>query len=237
MQKLMKYISIFSFLGLISTSWISCTKDSDITDATEMGPGSNNNWENSCACLNEIYPVQNLNQTEIEALLFMREEEKLARDVYAHFYKTWDHHVFDNITNSEDQHISLVSCLMEKYDLEEQEAYLKEGVFLNDHLRELYENLISIGEKSLVDAFYVGATIEDVDIYDLENYDIPEIDNADIQAVFAELTKGSRNHMRAFTKNLTNLGTTYEAQYIDKDQLDSIINSSKETNEIICTGN
>lgn len=42
-----------------------------------------------------------LNAAEIEGLLFMREEEKLAHDVYLALYAKWGLPIFQNIAQSE----------------------------------------------------------------------------------------------------------------------------------------
>lgn len=208
---------------IIFTSINSCTKDDNLEPAvTEQGLGTNVNWENTCGCMNDLYPFENLSIEERKALLFMREEEKLAKDVYEYLYEKWDHHVFDNISISENQHISIVLCLMDKYDIDDIAADQGEGEFVNEELQALYNRLIDQGSNSIIDAFTVGATIEDVDIRDLEAYDYVVIDNKDIQAAFYELAKGSRNHMRAFIKNLGNLGATYEAQFIEHEALGDI---------------
>lgn len=49
----------------------------------------------------------------------MREEEKLARDVYLELYETWDLPVFYNIAQSEQTHMGAVKTLIEKYNLKD----------------------------------------------------------------------------------------------------------------------
>jgi hypothetical protein len=74
----------------------------------------------------------------------------------------------------------------------------------------------------------VGATIEDLDIFDLNNW-LTKVDNQDIQFVYQNLNKGSRNHMRSFYGQVVNAGGTYTAQFITQAELDAIINSTNET--------
>ncbi len=45
-------------------------------------------------------PLEDLSQAEVEGLIFMREEEKLARDVYIAMYALGYSRVFDNISKS-----------------------------------------------------------------------------------------------------------------------------------------
>jgi hypothetical protein len=87
---------------------------------------------------------------------------------------------------------------------------------------------VAQGNASVLDAYKVGATIEDLDIFDLKNA-LTTIDNQDIKLVYDMLTKGSRNHMRSFYKNILNVGSTYTPQYITQAEFDAIINSPMET--------
>ncbi len=73
----------------------------------------------------------------------------------------------------------------------------------------------------------VGATIEDLDIKDLQEAAV-QTDKQDIIAVYANLERGSRNHMRSFTKNITRLGGTYTPEYISQSEYDAIISSENE---------
>ena len=57
-------------------------------------------------------PASDLSTTEAEALVFMREEEKLARDVYQLLYAQWGQKVFSNIAVSEQQHMDAVALLL-----------------------------------------------------------------------------------------------------------------------------
>ena len=81
-------------------------------------------------------------------------------------------------------------------------------------LTDLYQTLTEEGSKDLGAALIVGATIEDLDIADLMSHlEDDAINNADVHKVFNALTRGSRNHLRAFTKLLNNQGLTYAPAY------------------------
>ncbi|MEQ8703221.1 MAG: DUF2202 domain-containing protein [Phaeodactylibacter sp.] len=180
-----------------------------------------------CNCLNEKFPTEALSEAEAGALVFMREEEKLARDVYLSLFERWETRVFSNIAKSEQQHMDAVLCLIEKYELQDPVGTNPTGVFQNENLQALYTTLTETGSESLEAAFIVGATIEDLDINDL-NQEIATADNEDLIAVFNELNRGSRNHLRAFMKNLTNIGATYAPQYISEDLFAEITLSETE---------
>ncbi len=188
-----------------------------------------------CTCLSTTLPKEDLSNAEIEALMYMREEEKLARDIYLHFTGLWDTPVFSHIATSEQRHMDAVLCLVNKYDLTDPVGDNGMGVFENATLHELYNTLISDGETGLKEALTVGARIEDLDIYDLMQIVADqEVDNADINTVFDNLMRGSRNHLRAFTSNLETLGVTYTPQYITQEIYAAILAGDWETGNGLC---
>jgi hypothetical protein len=179
----------------------------------------------------EATPVSALSTTEAEALVFMREEQKLARDVYQLLYAQWGQKVFNNIATSEQQHMDAVALLLARYNLPDPAANSATGVFADPALQQMFNTLMSQGQTSLVAALTVGAIIEDLDIQDLQ-LRIAATDNADIALVFNALMKGSRNHMRAFISQLTKQGATYTPQYISQAEFDAIVNSPRETGAV-----
>ncbi len=179
----------------------------------------------------DALPPSDLSATEASALVFMREEEKLARDVYQLLYTQWGQKVFSNIAASEQQHMDAVALLLTRYNLPDPAAATATGVFQDPHVQELFNALMAQGQTSLIAALTVGATIEDLDIQDLQTR-IAATDNADIALVFNELMKGSRNHLRSFVSQLTAAGVSYTPQYITQAEFDAIINSPKETGRV-----
>jgi len=145
-----------------------------------------------------------LTEDEEEALLFMREEEKLARDVYSVLAEKWlELAIFANIAASEQKHMDAVLNLLDKYGLEDPSEDKKIGEFYNEDLQALYDDLVEAGKESLVDALNVGIKIEEKDILDLQGY-LSLTYKKDIKQVFENLLEGSKNHFDAFDRNLEN---------------------------------
>ena len=166
-----------------------------------------------------------LNDADKEALIFMREEEKLAHDVYLEMYELWGMRIFQNISRSEQSHTEAVKTLLDGYGVPDP-ATGEVGVFTNPNLQVLYNDLVAQGSQSLPDALLVGAAIEEIDILDLEER-LAQTDNADIQHVFENLLKGSGNHLRAFTSTLmTQAGESYQPQYMSIDSYQAIVGES-----------
>ena len=184
--------------------------------------------------LDGIEPAE-VNQTERELLLFIREEEKLARDVYITLNNKWGDqtNVFENIRKAEQTHTDLIQELLERYDIPDPVTNEDEvGKFENQDLQDLYDKLINKGERSLEDALEVGATIEDYDIKDLED-SIVQTDNEDFKVVFQGLIDGSDNHMRGFLKALSQekgYSSTnpdlYKPQFISQERYDQIFETN-----------
>ncbi len=189
------------------------------------GSGGNSGYFYNMAPYINSLPYQEISEAEKQALLHMREEEKLARDVYRTLYERWELRVFSNIAASEQRHMDAVKILLLKYNIEDPVKDDSVGVFSNPEMTKLYEELVAKGLQSPADALMVGATIEDLDIYDLQKC-LLKVDNTDIVFVFSNLKKGSENHIRAFTRILKNqYGITYKAQYITQEELDLILSS------------
>lgn len=174
----------------------------------------------------EISNGDDLSQQEIDNLQFLKEEEKLARDVYLFSYDLYGEQIFKNISNSEQSHINSASVILEKYNIQDL-SFEERGKFSNDILQELYNDLTDLASKSLEDALIAGATIEDLDINDLNNF-IINTTHEDIEDMYQKLNCGSRNHLRGFIKNLENLGVSYDPQFISLEEYDAIINGSHE---------
>jgi hypothetical protein len=172
-------------------------------------------------------PTGELSDVEVEGILFMREEEKLARDVYLTLYDQWEMQVFSNIAGSESTHMEAVKTLIDRYELTDPVEGRDVGEFANQELQALYDQLVEQGSKSLVDALTVGAEIEEIDILDLEEH-IAQTDKVDIQRVYENLMRGSRNHLRAFVSSLEQQGTTYEPSYLSSEQFEDILHSGVE---------
>ena len=173
-------------------------------------------------------PQSSLSAVEKTDLLFMREEEKLARDVYLTLYETWRLAVFSNIASSEQSHMDALLKLLRMYRLPDPAAGNAIGEFTNPTLQSLYDTLMEKGRLSALDALQVGGIIEETDMRDLVGA-IERSDNADIDATYENLLCGSRNHLRAFARNLESMtGQPYAAQVIPQDEVDAILNSPLE---------
>lgn len=210
----MKTIALL--ISVLTMLFSSCKKDDSNTPSQNI------------ASQIKAYPSEPLSANETTSILYMREEEKLAHDVYITLHHKWGTNIFSNIASSEQTHTDAVLELIKKYGLTDPVGSKGVGVFADTTLQKIYNQLVSQGNISALEAYKVGATIEDLDLFDLGQWST-KVDNQDIKFVYQNLANGSRNHLRSFYSQVLGAGGTYSAQYISQTELESIINSPKET--------
>lgn len=214
----------------------SCTDDPASVESTTVGPTSStepveptsipaptstSTWTDPASI------SSSLTDEEIAGLMWMREEEQLAHDVYVVLGELWNLRIFDNISSAETTHIEAVSGLLDVYGLDDPAAGNETGTFTDPALQRLYDQLVEDGSRSLEAALEVGALIEELDIVDLVARSAAT-DNPDISAVYANLERGSRNHLRAFVSQLDSRGVTYTPTQLDPATFDAIVSSDTE---------
>ena len=170
----------------------------------------------------ELAVAASLSATEASDLTFQREEEKLARDVYLTLYDTWDARIFSNIaTRAEQRHTDVMKMLLDKYLLPDP-AQPGIGTFTNSALQSKYAELVAKGLVSYVEALYVGAFIEELDMVDLQHA-IDNTTRVDLRTAYRNLMEGSKNHLRAFVSSLDLQGITYAPVLLSRELYDAII--------------
>jgi len=200
------------------------------------GWGTGSGAGGNCAAVVAELPRQEVDASEAADLRFMREEEKLARDVYRALEDRWGVRAFHNISQAEQQHMDATLALLSKYEIDDPVGADSEGTFVDPRLQQLYSDLVAKGQRSVVDALEVGATIEDLDLADLDRM-LGRTDNEDIGTVYQNLSKGSRNHLRAFVGLLDDQGATYTPQYLSPGMFQQIVDSSWERGRVDARGN
>ena len=167
-----------------------------------------------------------LSSAERDGITYTREEEKLARDTYAALGATDP--VFANIGASEQTHMDAVGTLLARYGVEDPAAGKAAGRFESPVLQSLYDSLVAKGSGGAVVAFEVGVEIEELDIRDIERLKQSSA-HTDLDKVFDNLTRGSRNHLRTFYAKLLAAGGSYAPKYLDAATFQGIVSSPMET--------
>jgi hypothetical protein len=149
----------------------------------------------------KMQSVASLTEQEKTDLVHMREEEKLARDVYQKLLDRWKLKIFVNIRESEQLHMDQIKVLLDRYGVDDPVSPDEGGVFTDSELQSLYTELVQKGEVSIGDALEVGIAIEELDIKDLDTA-IKNTTRRDIRNVYSSLQEASGNHLDAFTNAL-----------------------------------
>ncbi len=169
--------------------------------------------------------METITASDKDALLFMLEEEKLARDTYSYLADLWSINQFANIKKSEQSHMNAVENLLIQYKIAH--TILPSGEFANQDLQKFYNQFVIDGAISVANAYQIGATIEDLDIVDLQT-NINASSNTCIISVFKSLQCGSRNHLRSFVLGIENIGESYIPQFLAQVDYDAIISGNQE---------
>ncbi len=167
-------------------------------------------------------PLPEISEADVTALSFMREEEKMARDVYIALYEVWQTPIFASISKAEQQHMDQIKSVLDSYELPDP-ASEEMAVFTNPDLQALYDSLVERGRTSQIEALHVGALIEEVDIADLQNA-IAETENPVLENMYTNLMNASYNHLRGFVRNIEYLDYVYQAQHLSQEEVDDILN-------------
>ncbi|MCU7852468.1 MAG: DUF2202 domain-containing protein [Candidatus Thiodiazotropha sp. (ex Monitilora ramsayi)] len=188
-----------------------------------------------------------LDFNEATHMIFMREEEKLARDVYTKLGTLYpDSVVFGKIDNSEQQHTDAVKNLLASYGIDDPNTNDNVGIFTGaaygDYFTEKYDYLVTLASASELDALYVGAFIEELDMFDItqcpkviieQDNGIDDVascglaytDQKDIRNLYESLLDGSKSHLRAYVRAIESVigRGGYTAQVLPQEEVDEIL--------------
>jgi len=231
MKTSMKSLVVSSFMVASLLVVSSCQKDAMNSEnvqyadvLTVSGDGTTSVIEANLK--SALIETSALTDSELASLLKMKDEEKLARDVYSVLSQKWGGQVFANISAAENNHLNAIVLLLTNYGATDT-SIGQAGIFTDAAVQSLFNDLIAKASVSVEEANKTGALIEEMDIKDLTEA-LTTITNENITLVFDSLLKGSRNHLRAFNMQLTNLGLTYTPVFISQDEYTQIVTSAME---------
>ena len=180
-------------------------------------------------------------------LVFTCEEEKLARDVYRVLGRRFPEIAsFAVMAENKEASNCAVHELLQKYRVSVPRVNRNVGVFswgiYGRYFTEKYMVLTGQGSSSPLNALYVGAFIEELNIHDINQcpkaiVDISNgineasacgmqyTDNPDVQGMYEELLDESREHLRLLVSDIERIiGTgNYQAQVLHQEEVEAII--------------
>ncbi len=221
---------IYLFTSFLTIGMIACEKSDTLQDDilnNDVEIISVNADGSTSFLTNNLCPVfdttAELSADEIEFLYAVREDEKLARDVYTQFLTKFNLKTFSNIAKAEATHISAVEKLFYFYSIA-YPAVGPVGEFNDSSRKAYYDNLINRGTTAL-EAFKATAYLEEKDIADYTTV-LVNIQNPNIKMVIENLIKGSMNHLKASVRQIEVLGGTYTPSFLTQEKYNEILNSN-----------
>lgn len=213
-----------SLVALLGASLAACGDANGPANA--QGNGMNTADAGAAATPADTPATSALSAEQSAALRALREEENLARDVYTAVGA--GRMIFANIAASEQSHTDAVRVLLARYGVPDPGAGRAAGTFESAAFQALYASLVAQGQTSSVSALQVGAEIEELDIRDLRVMRAL-FTQPDVLATLDLLEQGSRNHLRAFWRQLQSSGASYTPRHLDMESFAAIINSASES--------
>lgn len=193
------------------------------------GPGNGGGHGNGggmSMCDPDDFTIGALDTAEAAEVVFMREEEKMARDVYKTLFTEHKRRVFSNIAQSEQQHMNSMRDMIALYGLTDPITSESDiGTFVDPDLQQAFTDLTTKGKLSLIDAFEVGAYIEELDIVDLRDA-IAATDEGMLQCAYGNLLTASYNHLRAFVRNIERNNGEFVPQVLDPLDVEDIFDGA-----------
>ena len=163
-----------------------------------------------------------LTAREKDGLLFIWEEEKAARDLYNGLYEKNNMTIFLDLVRSESSHMDQARAVMEKHGLAVPPD--DPGIFQNQTLQEMHDQLLAEGLQSDQDALTVAAVFEEISIVDLEK-ELSASQAEDVRTVYEGLLAGSRKHLRSYVSDLKDQGIEYQPRYLEAEEFQEIVKS------------
>lgn len=173
----------------VGTAGVASARPDGVTDGWPGGP---NRAGDPVAAV-----TVDLTEEEVAGLVFTREEEAMARDLYEAFADLYpEAEIFSRIATSEQRHFDAIGNVIDRYGIDDPSTG-EAGVYVDEDVQELYDDWLADGSPSLQAAYEVGVELETVDIEDLQAL-IDATDNTMLDRVYSNLLAGSENHLAAF---------------------------------------
>jgi hypothetical protein len=167
-------------------------------------------------------PNAPLGESDRRTLLYVSEQEKLARDLYASLSETWRLDVFHTTSGSEDIHADALRTLLARYRLPDPSQGLGRGEFTSVDLAERYDDLIARGRFSPVEALKAAASVEELEIQDIGSR-LRRVQAPELQNVLENVVASDKHHLRSLVVALRRLGHTYAPSRLPREQFDTIL--------------
>lgn len=160
---------------------------------------------------------------EAADLAYLRGTGKLARDLFLRFAEAWGREPFPAAAIAGQNDMDAVLRMLRKYRVGDPAPGTPVGEFADAELQALYTTLLQRGLVDELAALRVGGLVEEADLTDLA-ISMAHTMKADLRTAYGNLACGSRNHLRAFAREIRALtGQSYVAQSMSQAAVDAIL--------------
>ncbi len=165
-----------------------------------------------------------ITETEAGDLQLLREEEKLARDLF----RDWSDRseLFGAVAHSKQLHFEIVGALLQRHQVTDR-TLGGEGLYVFPQLQTLHQELLARGGSTELEALAAGAELHERDLVGLEEA-AGRSQLEDVRASLAEIQRGARNHLRGCVEELALQGVDYAPRLLSPEAFAAIINSPRE---------
>lgn len=206
---------------------ISCTKSDDLIPEGETSLSLLSVDAEGVSSMTRANVVPVLDATspltadEIEFLYAMREDEKLARDLYAYFWTRYPTAPqIQRISKAEESHIAAIETVLDYYEIS-YPAMSAPGVFEDSTRQALYDEL-ALKSETMLEAFQTMAFVEDRDLFAYKMVQ-SQITNANLSLLIENMIKASTNHLKAAIRQIFVRDGSYTSIYLSAEEYDAII--------------
>ncbi|MBN1322563.1 MAG: DUF2202 domain-containing protein [Methanotrichaceae archaeon] len=169
----------------------------------------------------EVREASPLTAQEVEGVTYIREEEKMARDLYREFGSIHNLSIMNATANSEQNHMDAVKVLIDRNGIADPVVEAR-GAFTASSFQEIYENYSATGQASPEEALRIACSIEEMSITDLSSR-LNETDSEEIRVTYVGLLEGSKKHLRSFVGVLNERGESYSPAHLSQAEFDEIV--------------
>ena len=177
------------------------------------------------------FSAENVTLDEVSIMPVMYEKEKLAMEVYKTLIAKWDKPVFEKVGKSESMHMWRINIFLDVNNIAIPSLALStsdttgtEVRFTSESLQTRYDELVKQGDISELDAYKVGALIEETSISELEAV-LAKTTNPDLKTMYGHLKMSSSGHLRKLNAEIVKLEETYTPTVLSQAAFDKIINA------------
>jgi len=152
----------------------------------------------------------------------IREQRKLARDLYWDLAKHWGSLVLVRLGAAEQAHLNALDTLLDHYDLSDPVAGPAVGESGDPKFHALHAQIVEVGHRSEMAASQAGLLVEEMSLSDLAAARA-RTRRPEIAAVYDDLLRDSRNHLRALFRQMQRFEGEYVPQSLSLSDFEAIV--------------